>query len=52
LDDFFVNAIDCFIGDPAIVAWDTESLLQQCRTRRARFGALVTVDLPTRQGAD
>ncbi len=52
LDDFMVNALDCFIGDPAIIAWDTESLLQQCFLRRARFGALFTVDLPRRLGED
>ncbi len=44
LADFFLNLVDCFLGDQAIRAWDTASLLEECRLRGARFGMLVSVD--------
>lgn len=51
LDDFFLHAADCFIGDPALVAWDNASLLALCAQRRARFGVLLTVDQPPAETA-
>lgn len=43
LADFFVNVLDCFIGDQRIRAWDNESLLDIARANRARHAMLVQV---------
>ena len=44
LVDFVANALDCFIGDERIRAWDNESLLDLARANRARAALLIDLN--------
>jgi hypothetical protein len=43
LDDFFVHLVDAFIGDPKLIAADTDSIRSLAAANRAQTGILLAV---------
>jgi hypothetical protein len=43
LDDFYINLVDCFIGDPKLTAADREAVKALAASNRARTGMLLRI---------